>query len=82
MEGNGDCCHINKFFTAVGDLSQFINRKMNRPDHAPLYIYANNEIIVSKESTMATLYQEYREDDYFLYFAYYEENIYSCSERT
>ena len=50
---------------------------MGRPDHAPLFIYADAEIIVSKESTMAALYQEHRENDYFLYLAYFEENIYN-----
>lgn len=61
----------------VGDLCQYINNKMQRPEHAPLFIYANNEIVTSRNSTMAELYQEYREDDYFLYLAYYEENVYS-----
>ena len=54
---------------------QFINNKVGRGDSAPLYIYVKNEIIVSFESTMAELYQEYREDDFFLYLGYYEENI-------
>ena len=66
----------------VGDLIQYINSKMYRPEHAPLFIYVDNEIIVSRESTMAELYQEYREDDYFLYLAYYEENKYSQPDRS
>lgn len=62
---------------AVCDLIQYINSKLpGRSDRAPLFIYIENEIIASREATMAQLYQEYREDDYFLYLAYYEENHY------
>jgi len=53
---------------------------MGRPDCAPLFIYADNEIVASLNSTMAELYQEYREDDYFLYLAYFEENIHSTEK--
>jgi hypothetical protein len=61
--------------SAVSGLIQFINNEVGRSDQAPLFIYVKNEIIVSLESTMAELYQEYREDDFFLYLAYYERNI-------
>ena len=50
---------------------------MQRPEHAPLFIYVKNEVVASRNSTMAELYQEHREDDYFLYLAYFEENVYS-----
>ena len=61
----------------VRDLIQYINSKLpGRSDHAPLFIYIENEIVAPAETTMAELYQEYREDDYFLYLAYYEENPY------
>lgn len=59
----------------MSGLIQFINSEVGRPDQAPLYIYVSNELIVSLDSTMAELYQEYREDDFFLYLAYYEKNI-------
>ncbi len=68
---------INSPSLSVADLCQYINTKMFRPDHAPLYIYVDNELIVSKDSTLAELYQEYRTDDYFLYLSYSEENAYS-----
>ena len=59
------------------DLSQYINSKLpGRSEHAPLFIYTESEIIAPREATMAQLYQEYREDDYFLYLAYYKENHY------
>ena len=61
---------------AVGELIQFINSKMSRSEQAPLFIYADNEIVVSPTNIMSELYQEFREDDFFLYLAYYEENIY------
>lgn len=67
------CLYIN----AVCDLVQYINSKLpGRSEHAPLFIYIENEIIAPAEATMAELYQEHREDDYFLYLAYYEENHY------
>ena len=56
------------------DLSQYINSKLpGRSEHASLFIYIESEIIAPREATMAQLY---REDDYFLYLAYYEENHY------
>lgn len=61
---------------------QFINTQIERFEHAPLYIYVSNELVVSPEDTMAHLYQEFREDDFFLYLAYYEENIHRNRERT
>lgn len=65
---------VPAFLLLVGDLIQFINSKLYRSDHAPLFLYVQNELVVSRESSMAELYQEYREDDFFLYLAYYEEN--------
>ena len=65
------------YIAAVCDLSQYINSKLlSRSEHAPVFIYiAESEIIAPQEATMAQLYQ-YREDDYFLYLAYYKENHY------
>ena len=60
----------------VGDLCQYVNSKLERSDQAPLYMYADNEIVTSKQSVIAEVYQEYRENDFFLYLGYFEENIY------
>ena len=66
---------------AVSDLCQYINEKTGRPDgHAPLFIYAANEVVLCREAGMAQVYQEYREADLFLYLAYYEENVYAHRE--
>ena len=61
----------------VGDLCHYINSKLHRTEEAPMYIYANSELVVSKGSVIAEVYQEYREDDFFLYLGYYEENVYA-----
>lgn len=61
----------------VADLCQYINSKLNRPEEAAIFIYAHNEIVISKSSIIAEIYQEYREDDFFLYLGYYEENLYA-----
>ena len=61
------------------DVIQYINDKLQRPKHAPLYLYVDNEIVVAESSSLASLYQEYREDDYFLYLAYFEEMVHSSS---
>ena len=61
----------------VGDLCQYINSKLNRAEDAPLFIYAHNELVISKLSIIAEIYQEFREDDFFLYLGYYEENMYA-----
>lgn len=63
------------FCYTVRGVVKMINTETSRPEQAPLFIYVQNEVIVSLESSMAQLYQEYREDDYFLYLAYYEKNI-------
>lgn len=36
-------------------------------------------MVAAEDSELASLFQEYREDDYFLYLAYYEEMIYNSS---
>ena len=55
---------------------QFINTKVGRGESEVLHIYIQNELIAAKECTMAKIYQEYREDDYFLYLAFFEKNLY------
>ena len=68
---------------SVRDLIQYINSKLpGRSEHAPLFIYIENEIVAPADATMAELYQEHREDDYFLYLAYYEENHYQDKTST
>ena len=68
------CAFLNIPPPSVRSLIKFINSELDRPDHAPLFIYVSNEVIVSSDSTMAQLYQEYRQDDFFLYIAFYEKN--------
>jgi hypothetical protein len=65
----------------VSDIVQYINEKLKRPIHAPLYIYVDSDVIAASDSTLARLYQEYRDDDYFLYLSYFEELIYNTSEK-
>lgn len=65
--------------STVGDLTKYINEKLKRPPHAPLFIYLDQEVVAAEDSELAALFQEYREDDYFLYLAYYEEMIYGSS---
>ena len=61
---------------AVCDLIQYINSKLaGRSERAPLFIYIENEIVAPASATMAELYQEYREDDYFLYLALQREPL-------
>ena len=46
-----------------------------------MFIYAHNELVVSKGNVIAEVYQEYRDDDFFLYLGYYEENMYADKPR-
>ena len=57
-----------------------MNEKLRRPSHAPLYLYVDNEIVASENSSLARLYQEFRDNDYFLYIAYHEELIRSTDK--
>lgn len=67
------------YLHVVGDLCKYINEKLKRPLHAPLFIYLDQEVVAAEDSELSALFQEYREDDYFLYLAYYEEMIYSSN---
>ena len=58
-----------------------MNDKLKRPPHAPLYLYVDNDVVAATDSTLARLYQEYRDSDYFLYVAYYEELIHSTTDK-
>lgn len=64
----------------VSDVVKYINEKLRRPPHAPLYLYVDNEVIASENSSLARLYQEFRDNDYFLYVAYHEESIRSTDK--
>lgn len=59
-------------FYLVSDVIQYMNNKLRRPPHAPLYLYVDNDVLAGTDSTLARLYQEYRDTDYFLYISYYE----------
>ena len=74
------CSYIPPYIS-VGNLIQFINTKVGRQEEDELYIYIQNELVAAKDSKMASIYQEYREDDYFLYLAYYERNIYETESK-
>ena len=69
--------HTHTHTHTVADLCHYINSKLNRSEDKPLYIYAHNELVISKSSVIAEIYQEYREDDYFLYLGYWEDNTYA-----
>eukprot|EP00731_Ephydatia_muelleri_P015394 Em0008g1114a len=60
---------------SVGDLCTYLNGKLKRSDNAPLYIYVAKDTLLSRLTSIDEVYQEYRDDDYFLYLAYYEVNI-------
>lgn len=60
----------------VNDIIEWINQKLGRPSYAPLFLYVDDEVVVSRDSKLSRIYQEYRENDYFLYIAYYEIMIY------
>ena len=66
--------NCNFICSTVAEVKEFIKGKLDIPQQLPLYFYING-LIPSKDSTMGALYQEYREPDYLLYIAYYEENI-------
>lgn len=72
---------LSKWNSTVRDLCLYINDKLKRPSHAPLFIYLDQEIVAANDSELASLFQEYRENDYFLYLTYYEEMIYSTSNQ-
>ena len=72
---------VHSSIYAVSDVMKYINDKLRRPSHAPLYLYVDNDVVAAPDSTLARLYQEYRDNDYFLYIAYYEELIHYTGEK-
>ena len=57
------------FTNKVNDIIEWINQKLGRSSYAPLFLYVDNEVVVSRDSKLSRIYQEYRENDYFLYIA-------------
>uniref|UniRef100_A0A1A9UWQ7 Uncharacterized protein n=1 Tax=Glossina austeni TaxID=7395 RepID=A0A1A9UWQ7_GLOAU len=59
----------------IGQFYFLIRKRIQlRPEDA-LFFFINN-VIPPKAATMGSLYQEYHEDDYFLYIAYSDENVF------
>lgn len=59
----------------VGQFYFLIRKRIHlRPEDA-LFFFVNN-VIPPTSATMGTLYQEHHEEDYFLYIAYSDENVY------
>uniref|UniRef100_A0A1B0C499 Uncharacterized protein n=1 Tax=Glossina palpalis gambiensis TaxID=67801 RepID=A0A1B0C499_9MUSC len=63
----------------IGQFYFLIRKRIQlRPEDA-LFFFINN-VIPPKAATMGSLYQEYHEEDYFLYIAYSDENVYEKSD--
>jgi len=59
----------------VGQFYQLIRKRIQlRPEDA-LFFFVNNAM-PQTSGTMGTLYQEHHEEDFFLYMAYSDENVY------
>lgn len=59
----------------VGQFYFLIRKRIHlRPEDA-LFFFVNN-IIPSTSTTMGTLYNDHHEEDFFLYVAYSDENVY------
>lgn len=59
----------------VGQFYFLIRKRIHlRPEDA-LFFFVNN-VIPPTSATMGSLYHEHHEDDYFLYIAYSDENVY------
>lgn len=59
----------------VGQFYFLIRKRIHlRPEDA-LFFFVNN-VIPPTSATMGSLYQEHHEEDYFLYIAYSDENVY------
>jgi len=59
----------------VGQFYFLIRKRIHlRPEDA-LFFFVNN-VIPPTSATMGNLYQEHHEEDFFLYIAYSDENVY------
>ncbi|KAH8356182.1 hypothetical protein KR200_005460 [Drosophila serrata] len=62
----------------VGQFYFLIRKRIHlRPEDA-LFFFVNN-VIPPTSATMGSLYQEHHEEDYFLYIAYSDENVYGMA---
>nr|NP_001285088.1 Autophagy-related 8a, isoform C [Drosophila melanogaster]AHN59558.1 Autophagy-related 8a, isoform C [Drosophila melanogaster] len=63
----------------VGQFYFLIRKRIHlRPEDA-LFFFVNN-VIPPTSATMGSLYQEHHEEDYFLYIAYSDENVYGMAK--
>ncbi|KAG5885837.1 hypothetical protein JTB14_032032 [Gonioctena quinquepunctata] len=63
----------------VGQFYFLIRKRIHlRPEDA-LFFFVNN-VIPPTSATMGSLYQEHHEEDFFLYIAYSDENVYGFKE--
>ncbi|KAH8386914.1 hypothetical protein KR093_003420 [Drosophila rubida] len=63
----------------VGQFYFLIRKRIHlRPEDA-LFFFVNN-VIPPTSATMGSLYQEHHEEDYFLYIAYSDENVYGMDK--
>lgn len=61
----------------VGQFYFLIRKRIHlRPEDA-LFFFVNN-VIPPTSATMYNLYQEHRDEDFFLYIAYSDESVYGC----
>ncbi|KAL1465430.1 hypothetical protein WDU94_005006 [Cyamophila willieti] len=62
----------------VGQFYFLIRKRVQlRPEDA-LFFFVNN-VIPPTSATMGSLYQEHHEEDFFLYIAYSDENVYGAA---
>ena len=64
-----------KAFT-VGEVLSVIRSKLNLTREQGLVLMASGKYILKQNTSIAEVYEQYRDEDGFLYLLYAEENIY------
>merc|ERR1712080_35305 len=62
----------------VGQFYYLVRSKINLRQEDALFFFINN-MIPNSSTTLESLYQEHREEDYFLYISYSDESVYGSA---
>ena len=60
----------------VGQFMTIIRKRIDLTESEAFFIFVKNEVLPSNSTTIATIYQSYKNDDGFLYMTYCGENVF------
>ena len=62
----------------IGQFMTIIRKRIILKESEAFYIFVKNEVLPSNSTTIANIYDSYKNDDGFLYMTYCGENVFGC----